>query len=287
YRTGEIQATMVDASQLETLKSEFGEGTEYFKFVGPATSGLFFQMEKPPLDELAVRLALSQAIDRDGLNAVVFQGGHQPTTSWVPEISGGHAPDAFNAEIGFDPEKARENLAEAGFPDGEGFPQLTILTIDSPTSKQTAEFLQEAFRTHLNIDVEVEVTDGRGHAARFTDEQYELTLNGWLQDYPDPENWLVGQFETEGSANHTNCSDPEIDQLMADAQFNPNNDERLSDYLKVDELIVTRLCGVAPLRHDGRHWLIKSNIVGMSENLNGQDNAMAGDWAAEYWGLSE
>jgi ABC-type oligopeptide transport system substrate-binding subunit len=74
---------------------------------------------------------------------------------------------------------------------------------------------------------------------------------------------------------------------MGDAQFNADTDERLSDYLKVDELIVTRICGVAPLRHEGRHWLIKSNIVGMSENLTGQDNAMAGDWAAEYWGLSE
>ncbi len=287
YRTGEVQATAADVTQLETLKSEFGEGNEYSKFVAPSTTGLFFQLEQPPLDKLEVRLALSQAIDREALNSVVFQGGHEPTTSWIPEISGGLPPDAFDDVIGFDPEKAKQNLAEAGFPDGEGFPELSLLTIDSPTTRQAAEFIQEAFRTHLNITLNIEKVDGPTHSARFTDEQYELTLNGWLQDYPDPENWVIGQFETRGSSNHTNCAEPDLDALVATAQFNTNNEERLRQYQEINELIVEELCGVAPLKHDGSHWLIKPNIIGMRENLNGQDTTVAGDWAAEYWGLSQ
>lgn len=287
YRTGEVQATTADVTQLETLKSEFGDGNEYFKFVAPSTTGLFFQLDKPPLDKLEVRLALSQAVDREALNLVVYQGGHAPSTSWVPEVSGGLPPDAFDDAIGFDPEKARQNLAEAGFPDGEGFPELSLLTIDAPTTRQTAEFLQEAFRQHLNISLNIEIVDGPIHSARFTDEQYELTLNGWLQDYPDPENWVIGQFETTGSSNHTNCADPDIDALIAKAQFNTNNEERLGQYQEINELIVEELCGVAPFRHDGSHWLIKPNIVGMRENLNGQDTTVAADWAAEYWGLSQ
>jgi ABC-type oligopeptide transport system substrate-binding subunit len=75
--------------------------------------------------------------------------------------------------------------------------------------------------------------------------------------------------------------------LIEKAQFNSDNAERLSQYREINELIVTGVCGVAPLRHAGRHWLVKPNIVGMRENLSGQDNAIAGDWAAEYWGLSE
>lgn len=287
YRTGEIQATGADVTQLETVKSDFGEGREYFKFIGPATTALYFQLEEPPLDKLEVRLALSQAIDREALNQAVFQGGAEPTTSWIPEVSGGDSPDAFDDAIGFDPEKAKENLAQAGFPDGEDFPELSILAIDAPTTKNTAEFLQEAFRRHLNIDVAIETIDGRGHSERFTEEQYGLTLNGWLQDYPDPENWVIGQFQTNGSANHENCSDPEIDALVEEAQFNMDEAERIRQYQDVNELIVTGICGVAPLRHDGRHWLIKPNIVGMRENMNGQDFTIAADWAAEYWGLSQ
>jgi oligopeptide transport system substrate-binding protein len=245
------------------------------------------QVEKPPLEKLEVRLALSQAIDRAELNRVVSQGGDEPTTSWIPEVSGGDAPDAFDDAIGFDPEKTKESLAEAGFPDGEGFPELSILVIDSPRSQLTAEFLQEAFKTHLNIDVSIETVDARTHSGRFVEEQYELTLNGWLQDYPDPENWVLGQFNSTGSANHQNCSDPEIDALVDEARFNGNEAERLGQYLEINELIVTKLCGVAPYRHSNSHWLIKPNVVGMRENLTGQDFTIAADWAAEYWGLSE
>ena len=287
YRTGEIMATAADVTQLEALKSDFGENEEYFNFIGPVTASLAFQLAKEPLDKLEVRLALSQAIDREELNRVVSQGGHQPTTSWVPEVSGGAAPDAFDDAIGFDPDKAKENLAKAGFPDGEGFPELAILTIDAPAPRLMAVFLQEAFRTNLNIDVSIETVDGKGHAMRFTEEQFELTFNGWLQDYPDPENWVIGMFETKGSLNHTNCSDPDIDALIEEARFNTDNAERLRLYQDVNELIVTRVCGLTPLRHEARHWLINPNIIGMRENLAGEDATIAGDWAAEYWGLSE
>ncbi|MGH9197400.1 MAG: peptide ABC transporter substrate-binding protein, partial [Acidimicrobiia bacterium] len=176
YRTGEIQATAADVTQLDTVISEFGEGTEYFRFVAPSTTGLYMQLEKPPLDKPGVRLALSQAIDRAELNRVVSQGGNEPTTSWIPEVSGGDPPDAFDDVNGFDPERAAENLTEAGFPNGEGFPELTILVIDAPRSQVTGEFLQQAFKTHLNIDVQIETVDARTHSGRFIEEQYELTL---------------------------------------------------------------------------------------------------------------
>jgi len=286
YRTGEVLSTGVDVTQLETIVSEFGEGDEYFKSISPTTIALGLQMEKPPLDQLEVRLALSQAIDRAELNRVVFKGGNEPTTSWIPEVTGGHAPDEFDDVTGFDPEKARENLAAAGFPDGAGFPELTILAIDLPESADTALFLQQAFKTQLNIDVQIETVDAPTQYDRYTAEQFELIDAGWLQDYPDPENWVLGQFES-GSANHYNCADPQIDALVEKARFNTDDTERLKQYKEINELISTKLCGVIPHRHSNNHWLIKPNVVGMRENLSGQDFTIAGDWAAEYWGLSE
>jgi len=285
YRTDEILSTGVDATQLETIVAEFGD--EYFKWISPTTIALGLQMEKPPLDQLEVRLALSQAIDREALNRVVFQGGNEPTTSWIPEVTGGHAPAEFGDIIGFDPAKAKENLETAGFPDGAGFPELTILAIDLPESEDTAEFLQQAFKTHLNIDVQIETVDAPTQFDRYVAEQFDLIDAGWLQDYPDPENWVLGQFEGTGSANHYNCADPDIDALVQDARFNADDAERRGQYKEINELISTSLCGVIPHRHSNNHWLIKPNVVGMRENLSGQDFTIAGDWAAEYWGLSE
>ena len=286
YRTGELQETEVDLTQLETLRSDFGDGVEYFKFLAPTTRGLEMQLTVPPLDKLDVRLALSQAIDREELNRVVVQGGNEPTTSWLPEVTGGHPPDAFNDTIGFNPESAAKHLADAGFPNGEGFPDLEILVSDTPDRVAAGEFLKENFKIHLNIDTHVVVVDGQTRSDRFTDEQFELFPGGWVQDYPDPENWVLGLFDTDGTLNNYNCSDPDIDDLVDKARFNTNDEERKQQYKDANELISTRACGIAPYWHENNHWLIKQNVVGMRENMTGQDGAMPGDWTAEAWGLA-
>jgi ABC-type oligopeptide transport system substrate-binding subunit len=287
YRNDELSSTDVDLTQLETIVSEFGEGEEYFKFLTPSTRGLQMQMEVPPLDDFNVRLALSRAIDREALNQVAVQGGNEPSTSWIPEVTGGHPPDEFDDIIGFDPEAAAAALAEAGYPDGDGFPTLTILVSDAPQNVAVAEFLQDAFLTNLNIDTEVEIVDGPTRSSRFTEEQFELFHGGWIQDYPDPENWILGLFDTPGTLNHYNCSDPDIDALVEEARFNTDDTERKQQYLEINTLISERLCGIAVYWHENNHWLVKPDLLGVREYISGQDGSIAADWAAEAWGLSE
>lgn len=286
YRTGEVSSTDVDLTQLETLRSEFGDGVEYFKFLAPSTRGVEMQLTKPPLDNLEVRLALSQAIDREALNTVVVQGGNEPTTSWIPAVTGGAEPDAFQDTIGYNCDSAKAHLETAGYPDGAGFPDLEILVGDSPAAKATGDFLVDAYKTCLNVTTHVTVVDSATRSDRFTSEQFELFPGGWIQDYPDPENWVLGLFDTGGSLNNYNCSDPDIDDLVDKARFNTNDAERKQQYAQINELISTRACGIAPYWHENNHWLIKQNVVGMQENLAGQDGSIAGDWAAEAWGLA-
>lgn len=289
YRTGEVDFANVDESQLGAIVSEFGESGvgEYLKVDVPITVGLQMQLDAPPLDDLDVRLALGRAFDREQLNEVVYSGGHTPTTSWIPLGDGGDEPDAFEDIIGFDVEAAQQHLADAGYPDGEGFPVLTMLVRDNPPSRGVAEFLQESFRTNLGIDTEIEVVDGPTRSARYTAEDFELFPGGWQHDYPDPENWILGQYETGGSLNNVNCSNPDIDELVEAARFNTDNEERLQQYKDINRLIAEDVCGISPYLHFANHYLIKPYIVGMMENATGQDAVIAGDWTAESWGRSE
>lgn len=288
YRNDELQATDVDLTQLEQLKGEFGENDQYFKFLAASTRGLQFQHNKPPLDKFEVRLALSRAIDREQLVIVATQGGNAATTSWIPEtVPGGAATDAFEDVIGFDPAAAAKALSDAGYPDGAGFPKLTILVGDSPTAKSVAEFLQQSFKTHLKIDVDIEVVDGQTRSKRYTAKQFELFHGGWVQDYPDPENWVIGLYDTGGSLNNGECSDADIDALIEDAKFNPDYAERIDQYTEINNLIVEHLCNIAPYWHEYNHWLVNDTLTGLAENQTVQDAAMAGDWAAEAWGLKE
>jgi oligopeptide transport system substrate-binding protein len=259
YRTGELVFSQVDTAVLSTVVAEFGEGDEYFKFLLPSTRGLEMQLDDPTLANVDVRLALSRAIDREQHNTIAADGANEPSTSWIPAVTSGPDPDAFDDVVGFDPAAAAQHLADAGYPNGEGFPEMSILVGDSPTARATAEFLQQNFKDHLNIDVDIEVVDAKTRSSRFSNEQFQLFPGGWIQDYPDPENWVLGLFDTDGSLNMYNCSDP----------------------------IVTRVCGIAPYWHENDHFLIKPEVVGMREYIAGQDAFQPGDWIAEAWGFSE
>jgi oligopeptide transport system substrate-binding protein len=289
YRADELSYARADTTVLPAIVDEFEASGEYFKIVKASTRGAQMNLEQPPLDNLDVRLALSQAIDREAMVEVVTNGANDPTTSWIPgNLPGGHPADEFAECCGFNPESAAAHLEAAGFPGGEGFPtDLTILVGDSPAARDTGAFLQEAFSTHLGINMEVEIVDAATRSARFTAEDFDVFPGGWIQDYPDPENWIVGLFDTDGPLNHYNCSNPEIDALIADAKFNQDNDERIDQYLQVNELITTTVCGIAPYWHENDHHLVKPNVVGMKENAGAQDAFQAGDWFCESWGFSE
>lgn len=289
YRTGEIQATVANQVELSVLESEFPD--ELISVNVPRTTALQFQLDpelsgNEVLTIPEVRLALARATDRETLNEVVFQGSNEPTTSWIPESDSGRPKDQYEDIIGFDPEAARELLAEAGFPDGEGFPGITLILVDDASNRALGEFLQQQWAEILGIELELEIVDSQTRQDRFTNETFELSIGGWQHDYPDPENWILGLFGTNDSNNNTNCADEQIDALIAEAVFNDNNEERLDQYRQIEDRIIEIACGYAPIYHNNRYYLINSDLVGFVEFLNGgQDGSLPGDWFAEAWGI--
>ncbi len=289
YEAGELDFANVNLVEVKAIQAQFEPTGEFLEVPKPTTVDMEFQLKHPPLDNLDVRLALVRADDHHAENETCRQGVWIPSTTWLgPFVKGGAEPDAYDAQIGFNVEEAKKHLAAAGYPDGQGFPELTILIRDDTTARCTAEFHQQEWKTNLNITTKIEVVDSPTRSARFKAEEFELFPGGWIQDYPDPENWIVGQFDNPGEGNnHYNCSDPEIQDLIEKAHFNTNEEERIQQYHQINELIVTRVCGVGPFLHVADHYLIKPYVVGMKDFATGQDGVMAGDWRAEGWGRSE
>lgn len=285
YRNDELDFALADQAVLTAVVQEFGD--EYFKLIQPSTRGLEMQLTDPTLSDLEVRLALAQAIDREQLVAVAANNAHVATTSWFPEsVLGGAAPDAFNDVVGFNPDSAKEHLANAGYPDGAGFPKMSILVRNEPLPQAIAQFLQNGFKTVLNIDVDIEVVDGQTRAARFSAQDFQLFHGGWIQDYPDPENWVLGQFDVPGvGTNKYNCDNQKIKDLVEANKFNQDQDARIAAYKQINEIIVTEVCGITPYYHEAQHYLIKPDVAGMKENSTALDSMIAGDWDAEAWGF--
>jgi len=286
YRANQLDFTRVNLTNLQVVKSDPALGKEYFQVPGVTTRAVHMNLKKKPLDNAKVRLALSQAIDRETLNRVAFQGAYIPSTTWMPPavVGGGVKEDSFKATVGYNPDQAKKNLADAGFADGKGFPVLTITVNDVPDRKATAEFLKEQWKKTLNIDINIEVVDSRTRAAKFTGEDYELFPGGWTQDYPDPENWVAGLFNSDGANNHYGVADAKLDELFKKALFNTNDEERRSQYRQINELLSKDPLLAGPvLYQESFNYIVKSKLKGPRENAGPLDAFLAGDWTVESW----
>jgi oligopeptide transport system substrate-binding protein len=283
FQTGELDITVIPAVEIPTVDADAAL-KEQFLLVGSARIwSVEMQMENEVIANPDVRLALSRAIDRETLVKVVYNDAYLPADYWLVQgLPGfqGNAP--FEDIIGYDPEAAKQALTDAGYPNGEGFPTLKLTVLDRPDRKAEGEFLQKAWKDTLGIDVSIEAVDAKTRSSTFNSESFDLFMGGWQNDYPDPENSIIGLFDTDGGNNHYNCSDPDIDAKLLAASQETDNAARIKLLQEAETLIVTTLCGAAPVWQGALPYLVDSKMGGI--NPNGQiDAAMPGNWCAECW----
>ena len=126
-------------------------------------------------------------------------------------------------------------------------------------SECDGQFIQEALRTNLGMNINLEALEGPVRSARFREETFDLFPGGWTQDYPDPENWIIGQFDDRRGLNHYNCSEPEIDDAARRrTSSTSNNEERIAAYERINEIIVDEVCGIFVYYHEADHYLVKA-----------------------------
>ncbi len=156
-----------------------------------------FNVEKEPTNDINVRKALTFAIDRDQIVEQVTKAGQVPATGFVPlglKDSKGNDFRKTNGDFDIPKkakiEKAREYLAKAGYPNGEGFPVLTVMYNTNENHKSIAEAIQAMWKENLGIDVKLMNQEW----AVFQDTRnlgsFEIARGGWIGDYTDPMTFL-------------------------------------------------------------------------------------------------
>jgi oligopeptide transport system substrate-binding protein len=165
----------------------------------------------PALKDKRVRRAMALAIDRDSLIKNVLRAGQQPAVGYTPypQSMGYDAPQVLK----FDVAEAKRLLAEAGYPDGKGFPKFDILINTSEGHRTIAEAIQEMWRKHLGIPVGIHNQDWQVYLESQRKMQYSVCRAGWVADYPDPYTFL-SIWKTGDGNNETGWSSPAYDELM-------------------------------------------------------------------------
>jgi len=162
-----------------------------------ATYFLRCNARNAPLDDARVRRALSLSLDAAAITEHVTRAGQVPARGLVPPGIPGY--EGIDVDL-FDPERARVLLAEAGFPNGEGFPRLRFLFNTSEAHRQIAEVLQQQWRKHLGIEIELLNQEWKVFTATVRAGEYDLARGSWIGDVLDASNFL--EIFTAGNANN-------------------------------------------------------------------------------------
>ena len=233
YEAGEIQITgMLPGEEIPRLLAEDPN------FTSEPSLGLVYiayNMDANLVNDINVRKALSLAIDRKLICDQVLRNGAVPAAALVApgfKLSTGESMRAMDEygnvmteyEInpnGAEVEKAREYLAAAGYPNGEGFPELDLLYYEKGSNSQIAEALQQMWKENLGINVKLKVEEFATYANTINSGNFTITIYDWGADYNDPMS-MLSLFSATG-VNTARWRYKEYAGVPEDTTLNPEN----------------------------------------------------------------
>ena len=235
-----------------------------------------FNTEDEVFSNPLVRQAFSLVIDRNYIVENVSQSGEVPATGYVP--SGVYDAEGANGDdfrtVGGDYysvsaddyqancDKARELLAEAGYPNGEGFPAVEYMYNTDDRHKAIAEALQNMWQTELGVTVNLSNQDWNVFLKSRKDGDFQIARNGWIADYNDPCSFL-DMWYTGGGNNDAQYSNPEYDALIDAAKATSDQTERMAAFHKAEDLLIGQDSVLAPIYFYTNPYMLSDNISGM------------------------
>ena len=286
YNSGEAQLVKdVPTDEIPSL-TRAEDGGDFYLDEIMGTYYISLNDQEEPFTDVRVRKALSLAIDRDYVANTIMQGIYTPATALVgPGIvdengyfmdnaNGGepYISDDYEANL----EEAKSLLAEAGYPDGEGFPTITYSANDSGYHIPVAEYLQQAWG-ELGITMNIDKVEWSSFIPMRRAGDYDISRNGWSMDYNDPSNMLE-LFTTNNGNNDGKYANPEFDQVIEDSRVA----DKTAHFEKLHEAedILMNDAACIPVAYYNDFWL-------QSPSLKGTWHSPYGYWYLQYGYIEE
>lgn len=271
FEAGDLDAiTLAPRSDLEALKK-----TPWLKFAPlVGTYFLNFNMQSPTFRDPRVRRALALAIDRQSIIEHVTQCGERPALSLVPpELYGGEARPSLRDN---DVAEAKRLMAEAGFPDGKGFPKLVYIYNTLEVHKSVAQVVQENWRLNLGVEMIASNQEFKTLIEKRRAADFDIARNGWIADYADPINFLE-LFLSDSGNNDSHWKDPEFDSLVEAARVESDPAKRLELLHRAEDRFMSEL-PVVPLYFYSNPYLVAEELEGFVINRRDEFDAGAMSW---------
>jgi oligopeptide transport system substrate-binding protein len=241
YKAGEIDYLPDDSVPVGKI-DEVKLRRDYQHMAGSSVYYFIYNTTKAPFNDVRVRKALSMAVNRQDLVDKVLKAGDVASAGMVPAIQG-YATAKGNS---YNPAEAKKLLAQAGFPDGHGFPKVPLIYNTSARHKMICEYIQQAWKTNLGIDVELHNLEWNTFLdTRQKTHDFLIARAGWLADYPDAGNYL-DMFKTGAGNNDGLYSNKKYDELLAKAAKMAGGDARNKVMQQAEAIMINQDQAISP-----------------------------------------
>lgn len=260
--------------------------------VDPVLSVYFFRFNvtRKPTDDVRVRRALSLMIDRQAIVERIVRGGQVPARSFTPDVAGYTYKGGNELPLSVTPAaiaEAKNLLAEAGYPNGEGMPPIDLLYNTNEAHEKIAVAVQQMWHKNLGVNVNL----FRQEWKVFLDSTQKLNFGvaraGWVADYPDP-NTFLDMFVTNGGNNQTGWSNKSYDALIRSAATATDPAQRYDLFQKAERILMDEL-PVAPIYVATQSRLVAPDLkmVDSDHKFHEWTSNVTDRWMLKYYALIE
>jgi oligopeptide transport system substrate-binding protein len=202
-----------------------------------------FNVTRKVFSDARVRQAFAMAIDRERIVRKITQAGEPPAYSFTPPGTAGYRPPEM---FHFDPEKARTLLADAGYPQGRGFPTVTYLYDNKKLNEDIAVEIQSMLWQELGVHVELQKQEWKVYLNSMNRRDYDFCRSSWIGDYNDP-NTFLDCFVTNGGNNRTGWSNQQYDRLIEAAAKEADQRRRFEYFRQAEDILLNQATPICPL----------------------------------------
>jgi oligopeptide transport system substrate-binding protein len=246
YENNELDSVEVPPQDLDRIKEDAVLSKEFYNGPRFVLYYYLFNAYKPPMDDVLVRKAFAAATDKKTITEKITRGGQVPAPTLTPPGCFGHVPPSEGIGIPFDPPRARDYLADAGYLGGEGIPAVTLGYNANEINERIARAIAKMWENNLGVSVILTAGGRGGYNQAAMSGAFHIWRMGWGMDYPDAHN--IHAEILHSSIGHESIIDiPEYDNAIDTAAVEMVPYNRYQLYKQAEKLMVEEHVGAIPI----------------------------------------
>jgi oligopeptide transport system substrate-binding protein len=238
FLAGELDEAIIPSGKTQEARNH--ANYEQYQLLRRPTLGLLyigFNTQVKPFDDKRVRQAFNYAVDKEAIVREITQMGSLPANGVLPPGMPGHDPDLHGYP--YDPAKAKQLLAEAGYPGGKGFPVVQLWTVSKAESTEAELAAYQKYLAELGVKLDIRFVD---EWTRYTEMlgrgELQMFRYAWYADFPDPDSFFFPLLHSAGQPNNLFYRNPLVDQLLEKARVETGYTERIKLYREAERIIM-------------------------------------------------